>query len=629
MALHQLRAKGALESRGDLLPHLSWTVRRLRLPFRGTRSRCGQQCGSAEITLLFEESLMLTLISFLAFTILVAVVAWWKTHDDRQDTADGYFLAGRSLAWPVIGGSLLLTNLSTEQLVGINGDGYRHGILPMTWEVWSSLSIVAMALIFLPRYLKSGITTIPEFLEIRFNRTLRLLTSVALAAMITLVLLPFILFSGAEFMIPVFGVQQMLGGNVPFNLLVVSSVLALVGGGYAIFGGLKAVAVSDTVNGLGLAIGGLIIPVLGLSFVGHGDIGAGLSTIIEQQPHRLAPAGDSDSNIPWHALFSGVTLLTTFYWCTNQGIVQRTFASKTLSEGQKGTLFAAAIKLFGPLYLVLPGVIAWHIVSSGDYDLGSIVAPEGSNGAYGFLVNLVLPGWATGFFAATIFGAILSSFNSFLHSASTLFGVDIYQGFLNRDASEEQAVRAGRIFAMAAVPLSVLLVLVFRTYGKDGLFTELIGYISVTNIPMISVMVVAIASKRTPAIGAIVALLVGIIFQAWFGVVQGGAMGLTIGETFYGWKVHGLHVAGINFVLLMLIMLAFRLLKPADPQSTVNSANPHVDTTPWKLAKPVGLCITIVIAAIYLSMWSRFGLTSGKQVAAEYEAVHPPAVEPE
>ncbi len=184
---------------------------------------------------------MLTLFSFVLFTAAVAVVAWWKTHDDRQDTATGYFLAGRSLVWPVIGGSLLLTNLSTEQLVGINGGGYQHGMLLMTWEVWSSLSIVAMALIFLPVYLRSGITTIPEFLEIRFNRTVRLFTSCISVVLTTVILLPFILYSGAEFMIPVFGVQDYLGQNTAVNLLVVSGLLALIGGCYAIFGGLKAV----------------------------------------------------------------------------------------------------------------------------------------------------------------------------------------------------------------------------------------------------------------------------------------------------------------------------------------------------------------------------------------------------
>jgi SSS family solute:Na+ symporter len=565
---------------------------------------------------------MLTLISFLLFTILVAVVSWWKTHDDRQDTADGYFLAGRSLIWPVIGGSLLLTNISTEQLVGINGGGYQHGMLLMTWEVWSSLSIVAMAIIFLPKYLKSGITTIPEFLEIRFDHNVRLLTSLISVVLIVLILLPFILFSGAEFMIPVFGVEQYIGDNPSVNMLVVGSLLALIGGGYAVFGGLKAVAVSDTVNGLGLAVGGLLIPIFGLSFVGHGDIWQGLSTIIAQHPERMAPMGDSDANIPWHTLFTGVTLLTTCYWCTNQGIVQRTFAAKNLAEGQKGTLFAAVMKLFGPLYLVLPGIIAWHIFSSGDYDLTNHPVPKDANGAYGFLVNLVLPDWATGFFAATIFGAILSSFNSFLNSGSTLFAIDIYQGMLKRNATDQEAVRAGRIFALLAIPLSVCLVLFFKSYGQAGLFDLLIQYVSVTNIPMISIMVVALISKRTPAMGASVALIAGMVFQVFFGILNDGNLGFTIGEEFYGWKMHGLHVAGVNFACLMLIMLAFRVLKPqAEPFEQKYSGD--IDITPWKLARPVGLGVVVAVAAIYLSMWSRFGLTPGAKVAAEYEVLHP------
>lgn len=565
---------------------------------------------------------MLTLVSFLFFTILVAVVSWWKTHDDRQDTSDGYFLASRSLVWPVIGGSLLLTNLSTEQLVGINGGGYQHGMLLMTWEVWSSLSIVAMAVFFLPRYLKSGITTIPEFLEIRFNRSVRLLTSVISVVSIVLIVLPFILFSGAEFMIPVFGVQNFLGDNANMNMLVVGSLLALIGGAYAVFGGLKAVAVSDTVNGIGLAIGGLMIPVLGLSFAGHGDMWQGLATIIEQQPERMAPMGDSDANIPWHTLFTGVTLLTTCYWCTNQGIVQRTFAAKNLAEGQKGTLFAAVIKIFGPIYLVLPGIIAWHIVSSGNYDLGKYSPPNDANGAYGFLVNLVLPDWATGFFAATIFGAILSSFNSFLNSGSTLFAVDIYHGLLNRNASDQQAVRVGKIFAVLAIPLSVVLVVFFKSYGQQGLFDLLIQYISVTNIPMITIVLVAMLSKRTPAIAVMVALIAGMAFQLFFGILNGGDLGVTIGDTFYGWKMHGLHLAGVNFVFLLLIMLVFRIVMP-QPVPFEQKYSGDIDITPWKMAKPIGFGLVIVIAAIYLSMWSRFGLTPGAKVAAEYEAQHP------
>jgi SSS family solute:Na+ symporter len=234
----------------------------------------------------------------------------------------------------------------------------------------------------------------------------------------------------------------------------------------------------------------------------------------------------------------------------------------------------------------------------------------------------VLPDWATGFFAATIFGAILSSFNSFLNSGSTLFAVDIYHGLLNRNASDQQAVRAGKIFAVLTIPLSVVLVVFFKSYGQQGLFDLLIQYISVTNIPMITIVLVAMLSKRTPAIAVMVALIAGMAFQLFFGILNGGNLGVTIGDTFYGWKMHGLHLAGVNFVFLLLIMLVFRILMP-QPVPFEQKYSGDIDITPWKMAKPIGFGLVIIIAAIYLSMWSRFGLTPGAKVAAEYEAQHP------
>lgn len=209
-----------------------------------------------------------------------------------------------------------------------------------------------------------------------------------------------------------------------------------------------------------------------------------------------------------------------------------------------------------------------------------------------------------------------------MNSGSTLFAVDIYQGILKRNATDEQAVRAGRIFAVLAIPLSVGLVLFFKSYGNEGLFDLLIKYVSVTNIPMITIMVVALISKRTPAAGAFVALIAGMAFQLFFGILNDGNLGVTIGDEFYGWKMHGLHLAGVNCGVLMLIMLAFRILNPqSEPFEQKYSGD--IDITPWKLAKPVGLGLMIVIAAIYLTMWSHFGLTPGAKVAAEYETQHP------
>ncbi|MEZ6063412.1 MAG: solute:sodium symporter family transporter [Planctomycetaceae bacterium] len=564
---------------------------------------------------------MTTALSFVFFTALVAVVAWWKTHNDDQETSAGYFLAGRSLSWIVVGGSLLLTNLSTEQLVGLNGGAYKNGMIVMAWEVWSALAIVAMAVIFLPRYLKSGITTIPQYLELRFSSTTRQLTSIIFLASIVLNVLPFVLMSGAKFMITVFDVPSLTGtDNVDFNMALVSTLLAVVGGCYAIFGGLKAVAVSDTVNGIGLIVGGLLIPFLGLSYIGDGNIGAGLSALIRQHPQRLSSIGDTASDIPWPTLLTGMTMIVTYYWCTNQGIVQRTLASKNLAEGQKGVLFAALMKLAGPLYLVLPGIIAWHIVSS-----GQAAAPANNDEAYGFLVNLVLPKWAVGFFAATIFGAILSSFNSFLNSGSTLFSLDLYKGFLNRDASEKQQVKVGKLIGVVMIPVTVGLAVFFnRLASVDGLFNLMKNIAAVLNIPLLAIVVMGIISRTAPARAANIALAAGMLFQGFFGVAMDNVIGIRSGDAVHGLQMHWLHLAAVNFVFLLILMAIITKLSPRS-EPFEQQYTEDVDITPWTLAKPAGAALVILIAAMYAGMWARFGVTPGEQLTAEYERMHPSA----
>ena len=553
---------------------------------------------------------MPTALSFLFFTALVAVVAWWRTHNDDQDTSTGYFLAGRSLSWFVVGGSLLLTNLSTEQLVGLNGGAYKHGMILMAWEVWSSLSIVLMAVVFLPRYLKSGITTIPQFLELRYSAKTRSITSVIFLASIVLNVLPFVLLTGAEFMIAVFDVPENLGiESKSTNLAIVCSMLALVGGCYAIFGGLKAVAVSDTVNGVGLVIGGLLIPVLGLSYIGGGSMTEGVSLLVDTYPERLSSVGDRKSDIPWETLLTGMTLITTYYWCTNQGIVQRTLAAKSLAEGQKGVLFAALMKLAGPLYLVLPGIIAWHIAFG-----TSEAPPDGADAAYGYLVNLVLPKWAVGFFAATIFGAILSSFNSFLNSGCTLFSMDLYKGLISPDATDAQVVKYGKIFGIVMIPVSVILALLLAPHAEGGLFNLMKSIAAVLNIPLLSIVFMGIVSKRTPANAANVALLAGVVFQSVFGIWQDNHL--------FGEKIHFLHLSAVNFLFLVGLMLVIRFLQPR-PEAYEQKYSEDVDITPWRMAKPIGLTIVVLIAAMYIGMWAKFGVTPGEQIAGEYKTLHP------
>ena len=284
----------------------------------------------------------------------------------RSYVVERLFLAGRSLGWMVIAGSLLLTNLSTEQLVGMNGGGFQHGMQLMAWEVWSAIAIVLMALVFLPRYLRGGVATVSEFLARRYDRGVGTLVSILLLLSLLTNLLPFVLYSGALFMREVFAIDQMFGENEQMALWATVISLGVIGSIYAIFGGLKAVAVSDTLNGVGLLIGGAIVPLLGIIALGDrfgdGGFSAGLSYLTTHHPERLNPvANDESANVPFSTLFTGMLCITTYYWCTNQAIVQRTFGAKSLADGQKGVLFAAVMKLLAPIYVVLPGIIAFHL----------------------------------------------------------------------------------------------------------------------------------------------------------------------------------------------------------------------------------------------------------------------------
>lgn len=395
---------------------------------------------------------MLTLISFVFFTGLVGVITYFLVRGKESESNDGYFLAGRSLTAGVIAGSLLLTNLSTEQLVGLNGAAFGDGIAVMAWEVIAGISLVIMAIFFLPRYLAKGITTIPEFLGGRFDRTTKTITDTIFIIAYTVILLPIILYTGARGLKDILDLHELTGIQSDQVLLwIMVWMIGIIGSIYAIFGGLRTVAVSDTINGFGLLTGGMLIAWLGLQLVGNGDVFSGMETLKTAHPEKFVSLGGPESSVPWPTLFTGVLLLNMFYWTTNQQIIQRTFAAKSLAEGQKGVLLAAAFKIIAPAILVLPGILAYHMDSQGklfdetrvavmdasartnvpadvtadkldSYVAGQVQAKK-KDQAYGALVRQVLPWQFTGFFAAVMVGAILSSFNSALNATATLFSL--------------------------------------------------------------------------------------------------------------------------------------------------------------------------------------------------------------
>jgi len=272
------------------------------------------------------------LAAFLFFTLLVAVISYLATRKTAEATSDGYFLGGRSLTGVVIAGSLLLTNLSTEQIVGLNGAAFKEGILVMAWETLAAIAMVVTAFVLLPRYLKGGITTVPQFLEKRFDKTTKTITSGLFLSGYMVVLLPIVLYSGALAINTMFDIPELLGISETKALWITVWGIGTVGSVYAIFGGLKAVAVSDTLNAVGLLAGGLLIPIFGLMAIGEGNVLDGMEVLMQENPEKFKVLGGSKASVPFSTIFTGMMLVQLFYWGTNQAIIQRALGAKNLKE---------------------------------------------------------------------------------------------------------------------------------------------------------------------------------------------------------------------------------------------------------------------------------------------------------
>lgn len=531
----------------------------------------------------------ISIISFILATGAVGFFTYQIVHKMKKsdNATEEYFTGGRALAWPVVAGSLLLTNLSTEQLVGLNGAVFGDkALVGIAWEALAAFAMIATALVFLPRYLASGFTTTPAFLEKRFDKTTRSMVSGLFLFGYVTVLLPVVLYTGSLALIGMFDL------NIPLWLVVAT--IGILGSSYAIFGGLKSVAVSDTINGIGLLVGGLAIPFLALIALGDGSFFAGLAALKENNPQYLTPLTNTniDGNVvsvPWPTLFTGMMFIQVFYWSTNQVIVQRAMAAKSLAEGQKGVLFASAMKLVGPIMLCLPGIIALHMTD---------LTIDKQDQVYGAIVRHVLPDWSLGLFAAVLMGSILSSFNSALNSASTLFSLQFYKGYINKEARGDQIVSTGKKFGIALAIASIFIAPLLDQ--MQSIFEYLQKVNGLYSVPIIGIFLLGITTKRVPAIAAKLGMIVGMVAYAFFTFVN-----IKDVPQFFAngdGDLHWLHGYFISFVASILVMLLIGKLKPktAEEIAISDQRDPApVDMTPWGSAKNASMAIIGVTVGIY------------------------------
>lgn len=529
--------------------------------------------------------------SFLFFTALVAVYTYFKLkgNSKKKLSKDSYFLGGRTLTGGVIGCSLLLANLSAANFVGMSAQSYSGNMSNMAYEVTSGLVLVVVAMFLVPRYLKQGITTVPDFLEDRFDSSVKKGVSILFLLLYVLNLLPTTLYSGAIALSQIFDLQNTFGISYDASIWITVWVIGIIGFFYAIIGGLKAMAIADTLNGIALAIGGLMVPFFGLLYLGKGSFSQGLSNFITTSPQKFNAVGGSTDPVPFGAAFTGLLLVNLYYWGTDQSIIQRALAAKNLKEGQKGVIFAGFLKVMTPLIVIIPGIIAFQIFGGG---------AKNPDLMYSKLVNVVLPKPLTGFFAAAMFGAVLSTFTGVLNSASTLFALNVYAPIFGKGKSDAEVVSKAKYFGIIIAIVSMFIG-PFIMYVPQGLFQYLQTINGFFNVPIFAVVFIGYVTKRVPAIAAKISL---VFFVGTYGLLQ-----LVIKP-----DLNFLYQLAILFVVSCVLMLIIGKIKPRETPYVMVTKN-IVDIEPWEHRHEAGGVVIFLMISMYI-VASKLGLASSKGV---------------
>jgi len=422
--------------------------------------------------------------SIFAFvTALIGLLTYLKCRGhghSKQSQNKEYFLAGGGLSWMFVAGSITLTNLSTDQLVGMNGNQMA---LLAWWEFAAVIGLIILAKVFLPVYYKYNCTTTTELLEKRYNnKHIRAVIGGLFFLGNALIYMPAVIYSGSLFMQTMF--------NVDIPLMTIAIAFASLGAVYAIFGGLRAVAVSDTYSGVLLLSMAVFVVFLSLNAIDYDFSGI--------PAERLTLIGDNDSPIPWHTLLTGMIFIQMYYWGTNQTITQRAMAAPNIKEAQKGVFAAAGIRLLiVPAIIVLPGIISYKLYG----DIGDL--------AYGRIVGDVMPVWLTGVFAAAMAAAVLSTYNSLLNSATALYVCDIHEAYFNKQPNV--AKLSGIVTALLTLFTLMLVPIYQQADSIINLLQQLNGLLS---MPILSIFVVGLLFKSVDARAGIAAVIFGVAFYA-------------------------------------------------------------------------------------------------------------------
>ncbi len=516
------------------------------------------------------------------YFVAVFGVAIWASRGETRETSAGYFLAGRNVGWFVIGASLFASNIGSEHLVGLAGAGAKGGLAVGHFEVLASLILVLLGWVFVPFYLRSGVYTMPEFLERRYSAGARWYLATISVAGYVLTKISVTIFAGALVFETVMGIDFWTGALL--------TVLAT--GVYTIFGGLRAVLYTDLLQ-MFVLVGGAIA----VTFYGLSNLGGWNEMVTIAGPEFMnmwKPATHPD--FPWTGIIFGAPILGVWYWCTDQFIVQRVLSAAGVDQARRGTIFGGFLKVL-PLFLfVIPGVIAYGLAKKGLLTLGS---PDEALPA---MIAQLLPAGLRGLIVAGLLAALMSSLSSVFNSCSTLVTWDLYRK-LRPDASERQLVWVGQLSTVVLVCFGIAWIPVMKSLAGGTLYTYMQSVQAYISPPIASVFLLGLFSKRLNATGAMAALLTGFVL----GFARIATEIAKVDHLFA--TMNFLHFAIALFVVCSVILVVVSLLTPAPDEAklaglTYATTEGELESDPgWRRTDGIA---TVVLVLIVLTVWAVF-----------------------
>ena len=536
---------------------------------------------------------------FAGYAILILGVGLWVSRDKagHEKNAEDYFLASKSLPWWAIGTSLIAANISAEQFIGMSGSGFALGLAIASYEWMAAITLIIVGKYFLPIFIEKGLYTIPEFVEKRFSTNLKTILAIFWIGIYVFVNLASVLYLGGLAMETIMGIDMIYA--------VIG--LALFSAAYSLYGGLSAVAWTDVVQVVFLVFGGLATTYLALNTVSGGEgILAGFSQVIDAAPdkfHMIIDEFNSDGsnnpnylNLPgiW-VLIGGLWVANIYYWGFNQYIIQRTLAAKSLKESQKGILLAAGLKIIIPLIVVVPGIAAYVMVNdpaimAGLGEAGQLNIPSTGQAdkAYPWLLQF-LPTGLKGLAFAALAAAIVSSLASMLNSTSTIFTMDIYKPYINKNASDKAMVSVGRISGAVALLIAVIMAPLLG--GIDQAFQFIQEWTGVVSPGILAVFILGLFWKKTTNNAAIWGTLLSIPIALLLKYIPI--------EALKPW----MHQMGLTAVLTMVIIIILSHLqnKGKDDEKGIPLSKELFKTSP--LFNIGSFIICLITAALYCLFW--------------------------